>query len=155
MNLNEITEYIKTLPAWSIFVIFGVLVLVLLKIYFWIYFKNFNSLTMFTSVQTANEKLFLNKMVGWITLFISFVAFCFLSKRFTILVPEIVLILIWAIQLVYVLSSFPLFDQIISVKYTPYLLKEIEYFCLCGEIEQENGKYVFDSPFIEEKIELN
>lgn len=128
--------------------------IIFLKIYFFIFFKNLKSLTMFMSVQTANEKLFLNKVVGYILLFLSFIVFCFLSRRFNILLPEIGLIIIWLIQLAYILTSFSLFDQIISVKYTPHLLEEPEYFCLCGEIIKENGKYLLDSPFSSDKIEL-
>lgn len=154
MTLNQINSYIKTLPAWSIFVIFIVIVFVLIKIYFWFYFKKMAQLTMFTSLQTAMEKLFLNKVVGITFLLVSMTAFFFLSNKFTILIPKIALLLIWVIQLVYTVSSLTLFDHIISVKYTPHLLEEKEYFCVCGEVRKEDGKYILDTSFRLDPIEL-
>ncbi len=154
MTYNQINSYIKTLPSWSIYVIFIVLIFILFKIYFWFYFKNLGQLTPFTSLQNAMEKLFLNKVVGITFLLISMTAFFFLSNKFTIMIPKIFLLLIWAIQLMYTISSFTLFDHIISVKYTPHLLEEKEYFCFCGEVRKEDGKYILDSSFHLEPIDL-
>lgn len=154
MTLTQINSYIKIMPAWSIFVIFGVLIVFLLKIYFWFYFKNLYQLTPFTSLQSAMEKLFLNKVIGITFLLVSMTTFFFLSNKFTIMIPKMFLLLIWAIQLIYTVSSFTLFDHIISVKYTPHLLKEKDYFCFCGEVRKEDGKYVLDSSFHLDLIEL-
>lgn len=154
MTLNQINSYIKTLPDWSIFVIFIIIIFVLFKFYFWFYFKNLEQLTQFTSLQSAMEKLFLNKVVGITLLLVSMTCFFFLSNKFSIMIPKMALLLIWIIQLVYTISSFTLFDHIISVKYTPHLLEEKEYFCFCGEVKKEDGKYVLDSSLRLEPIEL-
>ena len=154
MTLTQINTYIKTMPSWSIYVLFGISVIVLMKMYFWFYFKNLNQLTPFTSLQGAMEKLFLNKIIGIAFLLVTATEFFFLSNRFTILIPKLFLIFIWLIQLLYTISSFSLFDHIISVKYTPHLLKEKEYVCFCGEVKKEDGKYILDSSFKLEPIEL-
>lgn len=154
MTLTKINAYIETMPSWATYVILAVSAIILMNIYMRIYFKNLAQLTPFTSLQGAMEKLFLNKVIGIAFLLVTATEFFFLSNRFTIMIPKLFLILIWVIQLIYTVSSFSLFDFIISVKYTPHILKEKEYFCICGEVRQENGVYILDSSFKLEPIEL-
>lgn len=152
--MNFIFDTINKLPSWSIYIIFVTFVFIILKIYFKFYYKLLNELTNFTSIQTANEKLFLNKICGYFLLFLLFIIFYCLGTYFSILIPKLALFVIWLIALAYVKSSLNLFDHIISLKYTPHLLKELEYTSLCGEIITENGVYYVDTPFQPNKIKL-
>ena len=64
------------------------------------------------------------------------------------------MIILWLICLIYIKSSLNLFDHIISLKYTPHLLDELEYTCLSGEVIKERGCYYLDSPFLDDKLKL-
>ena len=152
--MDEIILKIQSLPIWSIYVIYIVTIFVLLKIFFKIFFKTLLELNSFVSLSSANQKLYLNKMIGYVSLFILFLEYCILQTRFETLSYKIFLIVLWVICLLYIKSSLSLFDHIISLKYTPHLLDELEYTSLSGEIIQEKGCYYLDSPFMEDKLKL-
>lgn len=152
--MDFILDKIKNLPNWSIYVIFIVIIFILLSIYFKIYFKLLDELTTFITLQTANDRLLLSKVSGYFILFLLLMVYFIMSTHFTILVPKLALLVFWLIALAYVKSSFNLFDHIISIKYTPHLVKEFEFISLCGEIIKENDGYYLDASFKENKIKL-
>lgn len=152
--MDELILKIQTLPIWSIYVIYIISILILLKIFFKILTKTLLELDSFVSLSSANEKLYLNKVIGYVSLFLLFIEYCFLNNRFDTLGFKIILIILWLICLIYIKSGLNLFDHIISLKYTPHLLDEIEYTCLSGEIIKERGCYYLDTPFLDDKLKL-
>ena len=152
--MELIIDNIKNLPSWSIYIIFILIIFVLLKIYFNIYYKLLKELTTFITLQTANERLFLSKISGYLILLLLFFIYCIMSTHFTILLPKLILLGIWIISICYVRSSFNLLDHIISIKYTPHLVDEFEYISLCGEIIKETNGYYLEASFTEDKIKL-
>lgn len=152
--MEELILKIQALPIWSIYVIYIISIFILLKIFFKILKKTLLELDSFVSLSSANEKLYLNKVIGYVSLFLLFIEYCFFNNRFDTLGFKIILIILWLICLIYIKSSLNLFDHIISLKYTPHLLDELEYTCLSGEIIKERGCYYLDSPFLDDKLKL-
>lgn len=152
--MEELILKIQALPIWSIYVIYIISIFILLKIFFKILKKTLLELDSFVSLSSANEKLYLNKVIGYVSLFLLFIEYCFFNNRFDTLGFKIILIILWLICLIYIKSSLNLFDHIISLKYTPHLLDELEYTCLSGEVIKERGCYYLDSPFLDDKLKL-
>lgn len=152
--MEELILKIQALPIWSIYVIYIISIFILLKIFFKILKKTLLELDSFVSLSSANEKLYLDKVIGYVSLFLLFIEYCFFNNRFDTLGFKIILIILWLICLIYIKSSLNLFDHIISLKYTPHLLDELEYTCLSGEIIKERGCYYLDSPFLDDKLKL-
>lgn len=152
--MEELILKIQALPIWFIYVIYIISIFILLKIFFKILKKTLLELDSFVSLSSANEKLYLNKVIGYVSLFLLFIEYCFFNNRFDTLGFKIILIILWLICLIYIKSSLNLFDHIISLKYTPHLLDELEYTCLSGEVIKERGCYYLDSPFLDDKLKL-
>lgn len=152
--MKEFISIIENLPDWSVYLIFITYIFIMLKIFFKIFDSALFSLNNNISLSTANEKLSLVKLIGYVSLFVTILVYCFLSMCFSILLPKLILLLIGIIQIVYIKSAINLLDHIISIKHAPHTLEKLEYTCLCGEIITEKGSLYLDYTFSEEKIKL-
>lgn len=156
MDYTLLIEKLNSLPQWSIYVIYIVLTFISLIVYFKIFFKLLKEVQSIYTLQSANDRLFMTKVVGYIFIGLFLVEFLFFATCFTLLLKKLLLLSIGLFGFFYIKSSFNLLNQLLTVKFTPHLIQseDKEFYYLCGEINLENGIYYLDSPFLDDKIRI-
>lgn len=150
-----IVAEMTAMPRWGVLLLFAVISFILVKIYFKIFKKLFIGFVPYMSATAANEKLVILKGVGYPFMIVLFaIALLIYHNLLFLLVDRAILVLIWLIAFAYIKSGFNLMDHLISVKYAPHLVKEMEIVTLCGEVLQENGSYYLDTPMFDDKVKL-
>ena len=155
MDYETIILTLNGLPKWSIYVIYAVIVIISLIIYFKIYSRLLDEVLKIQSISSGNDRLLMTKIVGFFKAITFLVEFFFFSTCFTLALKKILLLLIGIIGFLYIRSSFKVLDTILTIKFTPHLIKaEDDFAFLFASIDKENNGYYLDAPFLGDKFRI-